>query len=155
MKLSKETRYGLGGLIVLANKPPGTVMLLNEIAEAEDLPRFFLAKTFQKLTQHGVLRSYRGAVRGYALAHPPKEIRLRQILEAIEGPDLLGRCIFWSEHCSDSKPCPLHHRWKGMSRPLTDALMKETLADLAKGATPRRKTAPRKTGRAARSRKRS
>lgn len=150
MKLSKETRYGLGGLIALAKKPPGTVMLLNDIAAAENLPRFFLAKTFQKLTQHGVLRSHRGAIRGYALAHPPREIKLRQILEAIEGPDLLGRCIFWSEYCSESDPCPLHYRWKSMSKPLKAALLRETLEDLAKGSASRRKAPARRAGRVVR-----
>ncbi len=87
------------------------------------------------------------------MARLPREIKLEQILEAIEGPDLLGRCIFWSEHCSDATPCPLHHRWKGMSKPLTEALLKETLEDLATGSAPRRRTAARRAGRVVRGRK--
>jgi len=147
MKLSKETKYGLEGLILLAKRPVGTVMLLNDIAVADDLPRFFLAKTFQKLTQHGVLRSFRGAVRGYALARPPKEIELQEILEAIEGPDVLTRCIFWSLHCSDASPCPLHHRWKDMSKRVTELLVGQTLEDLVRGGASQRRATSRATRR--------
>ena len=48
MKLSRESEYGIQGLIHLAQQPPGTVMQLATIAEAQGLPQSFLAKIFQK-----------------------------------------------------------------------------------------------------------
>ena len=85
----------------------------------------FLAKVFQKLTRHNLVRSHRGAIRGYALARPAETIRLREILEAIEGPDLFERCIFWSGRCGDQNPCRLHQRWAKI-RPQLEAVMEET-----------------------------
>lgn len=111
VKFSRESEYGLKGLLFLAKQPPGSILLLFEIAKASGLPQSFLAKIFQKLVHHGVLRSFRGAIRGYALGRPPKEISIREILEAIEGPDLFGRCIFWNNQCGNENPCPLHERW--------------------------------------------
>jgi Rrf2 family protein len=146
MKLSQEAKHGLSGLMVLAKKPPGTVMLLSDIAASQKLPRFLLAKTFQKLTQHGVLRSYRSKIRGYALARPPRDITLKQIVEAIEGPGVFGRCIFWSGSCSENNPCPLHEHWKGISARLMKGLMGVNLAEMVKSA-PRRRRASTRTAR--------
>lgn len=108
-------------------------MLLRDIAGAGRAPQSFLAKIFQKLARHGIVRSLRGAVRGYVLARPLKEIKLKEIVLAIEGPDLFERCIFWSDRCADSNPCPLHEQWKQIKQKSFGKLMDETtLADLMK-----------------------
>lgn len=117
MKLSRESEYGLEGLRVLARQPEGTVMLLQEIAAAGDLPARFLAKIFQKLARRGLLRSHRGVVRGYSLARPSASISAREILYAIEGDDLFERCAFWPSRCNGARPCILHHEWNSRLRP--------------------------------------
>lgn len=133
MKLARESAYGIEGLLTLATKPPGTPIPLRDIASARRVPQSFLAKIFQKLTRYGIVGSFRGAGRGYALARPPKEIKLKEILLAIEGPDIFERCIFWSDRCADSNPCPLHEEWKQIKERVFNKLMdKTTLADLMK-----------------------
>ena len=133
MKLGRQSAYAFDGLLVLATKPFGLVMLLRDIAEAGNVPENFLAKIFQKLTRSGVLVSSRGAVRGYALARKPREIKVKEILLATEGLDLFDRCIFWSDRCADADPCPLHFRWKKVRQRIIGELMERTtLADLAK-----------------------
>lgn len=155
MKLSQEAKHCVQALILLAKKPPGTVMLLEDIANADGLPRFLLAKTFQKLARHGVLQSFRGgAVRGYALARLPREITLQQILGAVEGPEIFKHCIFWSQACSEEDPCPLHHEWKQIGVGLREGLMQRTLEDVAKGVRHRRRAAKRTVRRVARARRR-
>ena len=131
MHLSRESEYGLKAMIYLAQQPPATILTLHQIAEARDLPVGFLAKTFQKLARHGLLQSYRGRQRGYCLARDPLDIPLRQLLEAIEGPDLTQRCIFWGRRCGDSNPCLLHDAWREIKPHLTDFLEGMTLAALA------------------------
>ncbi len=125
MKLSRESQYGLEALSLLAEVGPGRVMVLKDIAAARSLPTGFVATIFQKLARHNLVSSHRGAVRGYALARPPHEITLRQIVEAIEGPDLFERCIFWSGRCGDQDPCRLHERWATV-RPQVRAMMDAT-----------------------------
>lgn len=131
MKFGRESEYGLKGLLFLAREPAGRILPLLEIAKATDLPQSFLAKIFQKFVQHGVLKSYRGAIRGYALARPPKEIKAREVLEAIEGPDLFERCIFWNDRCGDVNPCALHDGWKQVKPQFVQYLGRTTLHDLA------------------------
>jgi Rrf2 family protein len=106
-------------------------MLLRDIADEGNVPENFLAKIFQKLAHGGIVTSSRGAVRGYALSRKPKAIKVREILMAVEGADLFERCIFWSDRCADSNPCPLHFRWKKVREQVIGALMERTtLADL-------------------------
>jgi Rrf2 family protein len=138
MKFSRESEYGLKGLLFLAQQPHGSILPLIEISQASGLPRSFLAKIFQKFVQHGLVRSQRGRQRGYALAKPSKEISLKEVLEAVEGPDLFERCIFWNDRCSNANPCPLHGGW-GMVKPHFIELMEQTtLDDLAQGRAWRR-----------------
>ncbi len=135
MKLGRESAYAIEGLLALATKPVGAPMLLSDIAARRGVPQSFLAKIFQKLTRNGIVLSSRGAIRGYALARRPKEIKVKEIVLAIEGPDLFDRCIFWSDRCADSDPCPMHFRWKRMKKRIIGELMERTtLADLAKQA---------------------
>jgi len=131
MKLSRESAYGIKGLLALAANPAGSVMLLSDIAATRGVSQSFLAKIFQKLSRHGIVRSFRGSIRGYTLAVLPKEITLKEILLAIEGPELFERCIFWSDRCAETNPCPLHDRWKQVRQQLIGGLLERTtLGDL-------------------------
>lgn len=129
MKLSKASDYGLQGLFVLGAQSSGSVLLLSEIAEKAGVPQYFLAKIFLRLTQQGVLKSFRGRQRGYTLAKPTTEINLREVFEAIEGPDLFKRCIFWSDRCVEDNPCPLHEQWEEISHRLIKDVMERTKLD--------------------------
>lgn len=141
MRLSRESEYGVEGMRVLARRPAGTVMLLEEIARAGKLPVHFLAKIFQKLARQSLVRSHRGAVRGYSLRRLPDGITMREIVEAIEGPGLFDRCDFWPSRCDSENPCPIHRQWGLLLRPaLKEILEGITLAQIAEHA--RARTAP-------------
>lgn len=133
MKFGRESEYGLKGLLFLAQQPSERILPLFEIAKASRLPQSFLAKIFQKFVQHRLVKSFRGAVRGYALARPPREISIRELLEAIEGPGLFDRCIFWNDQCGDTDPCPLHDGWKKVKPQFLEFLKQTTLEDLSQG----------------------
>jgi Rrf2 family transcriptional regulator, iron-sulfur cluster assembly transcription factor len=142
LKLGRESEYAIDGLLVLAKKPLGTVMLLRDVAEAAGVSQNFLAKIFQKLGRSGIVTSSRGAVRGYALSRRPRAIKVREIFLAVEGSDLFDRCIFWSDRCADSNPCPMHFRWKKVRERVIGELMERTtLADLFKDAVQMTKSA--------------
>jgi len=133
MKLGRESLYAVEGLLALGKKPFGVTMLLRDIALSGKVPETFLAKIFQKLARAGVLQSSRGAIRGYALARRPKDIKVKDIFLAIEGPDLFDRCVFWSDRCAESDPCPMHSRWKRVRQKVMEMMEQTTLADLARG----------------------
>jgi Rrf2 family transcriptional regulator, iron-sulfur cluster assembly transcription factor len=132
MKLSKESRYAIEGLMVLAKKRFGMPIQLRDIAAAAGVPPSFLAKIFQKLNRANILTSSRGATRGYALAHHPKAIKMADVFTAVEGGDVFERCIFWSDRCADRSPCPMHFEWKRMRQAIVGLMQKTTLGDLGR-----------------------
>jgi Rrf2 family protein len=110
MRLSRELRYAVRALVVLAEAPDGYVAA-ETIATRAGLPAAYLRKVLRRLVVAGVLSSRRG--RGFSLARRASAIRLREVMRAIEGERPFDRrCIFWREQCSESDPCELHFLWK-------------------------------------------
>ncbi len=133
MKLSRESQYALLGLAYLARQPPGAMLQAAQVAEGAGLPGTFLAKIFRKLTRHGILRSFRGRERGYVLARAPRDISVREIVEAVDGPDVFQRCVFWADACSDEHPCLLHEAWRTVRPVMADLMGRMSLEEVAEG----------------------
>lgn len=108
MRLTKGFDYGARGTIYLAKQPTNSVVLVGEIARQENLPESYLAKIFQDLSKKGIVRSHRGAKGGFSLAKPAQDITLLEIMEAIEGPLALSRCLTPNEGCDRIASCALY-----------------------------------------------
>ncbi|MEW6455464.1 MAG: Rrf2 family transcriptional regulator [Acidobacteriota bacterium] len=133
MKLSKETEYGIRGLIFLANYQNEGLVQVKKIAQEEGLPQPLLARTFHQLARAEIVTSFKGRKKGFSLSKPPEEIFLTDIITAIEGPDIFNRCIFWSENCyGPENPCPLHFTWSRIKESFVTFFQRITLADLVK-----------------------
>lgn len=131
MRLIRESRYAIEALVVLAAEPADTVMEARDIADAAHLPGPFLSKILRLLALGGVVRSRRG--QGYALARPPEEIALADVLRAVEGDDVIWEtCIFWREECDAERPCPLHFRWTELKPGIQEAMGSVNLADIVR-----------------------
>jgi len=131
VRLTKGADYGARGVIYLAKLPPSAVVLVGEIAQAEGLPESYLAKIFQDLSKQGLIHSHRGAKGGFSLARPPAEITLREVIEAIEGPVALCRCLSPWEGCERQSDCALFPVMARVQEELLEALSRTTLQDLA------------------------
>jgi Rrf2 family transcriptional regulator, iron-sulfur cluster assembly transcription factor len=131
VRFTKGADYGARGMVYLAKLPPSAVALIGDIAEEEDLPTSYLAKIFQELAKEGIVRSFRGAKGGFALARPAHEISLRQVIEAIEGPIALCRCLAPWEGCDKSESCPLHPVLAHAQKQMLAVLDNITLQELA------------------------
>ncbi len=136
MKLTRGADYGLLGILYLARQPRERVVLISEVAEAQQVPESYLAKIFQDLAKAGLVRSHRGARGGFTLARAPEQITLRQIIEAIEGPIALNRCLDPREGCVCSLACPAHAALADVQRVLTSALEAVTLHSLVEQQVP-------------------
>lgn len=136
MNFSRESEYALRGMVALAGiaGEPQPALTLQEIAAKQNLPPGFLSKIFQKLVRHALLESHRGILRGYTLARPASEITLRQILEAIEGPDLFERCLFSHRRCGVEGRCVVHPYWGRVRGEVARLFEQVSLRDLAASA---------------------
>lgn len=111
--LSKACVYGLRALIYMALKKDATPFVsIGEIAEELDISFHFLTKTFQSLTEKGILKSYRGPSGGVAFARPPEDIFLIDVVKIIEGEGFFDSCLLGLPGCGEAVPCPVHDYWK-------------------------------------------
>ena len=134
MNLSRESEYAVRGMVALAGGADQGALTLQKIAAQDNLPPGFLSKIFQKLVRHGLIESHRGVRRGYTLARSAPEITLRQILEAIEGPDLFDRCIFSHRHCGQGGCCIVHPYWGRVRGDVAKLFEQVSLRELAASA---------------------
>lgn len=129
MRLSRESRYALEALSVLAARPLGEYVEARTIASEADLPAAFLSKIMRLLARADVVSSARG--RGYRLDRTPETVTLGEILRAVEGTEVIwDTCIFWREECDAENPCPLHFQWAEVKPALREAMDAVTLADI-------------------------
>lgn len=131
MIFTNATEYAIRGLAELAGRTTGGNMLLDQLVTGTDLPRDFMAKIFQKLVRGQILISAKGRGGGFALARPGHQITLMQVIEAMEGPQLLDRCVVGLDRCNDAMPCPQHDLYKPIRQRLKDYLNTTSVADLA------------------------
>ena len=93
MQVTRAGEYAIIGLLYLAKQPEGRTVMIDEISEAEKVPKSFLAKIFQLLAKTGFVDSHRGAHGGFSLARPAADINLLQILNCVEGEFALQKCV--------------------------------------------------------------
>ena len=129
--LSKASVYGLRALMYLASEKDRTgYMSIGEISEKLDISFHFLTKTFQKLTQHDILESYRGPNGGIALKKPADEIFLTDIIHILEGKDFFDKCLLGLPGCGNWAPCPVHDFWKDAKKAMKSEFDITSLAEL-------------------------
>jgi Rrf2 family protein len=107
---------------------------LAEIAVAEDLPRAYLEQLVMSLRDAGLVVSTRGAHGGYELSRPPDQIRMSEVLRALEGPIAPMICASddpdHSSICGRSAQCTVNVMWLRVRDAIAGALEGMTLADL-------------------------
>ncbi|HEV8606662.1 MAG TPA: Rrf2 family transcriptional regulator [Tepidisphaeraceae bacterium] len=131
MIFSSPTEYAIRGLSEMAIRGDDQRVMLDELVDGTGLPRDFMAKIFQRLVHGGLLRSAKGRGGGFSLARPAHQITIMQIIEVIDGPQTMDRCVVGLEKCNDHMPCPQHDLYKPIRQRLKDYLNTTTLADLA------------------------
>ena len=113
--------------------------MVKSIAEQEDIPAHFLAKILQTLARKGLLRSSKGPTGGFALKVDASEIRLLDIVEALDGLSSYQQCASGLAECTDEMPCSMHDSWINLRSRIMDYLGRNTIADLAKALEQKKK----------------
>ncbi|MBW2359872.1 MAG: Rrf2 family transcriptional regulator, partial [Deltaproteobacteria bacterium] len=86
MKLSRQVQYAVCGVFDLAYNGQGEPLQVRVISERQAIPGRYLEQIFRRLRRAELVTSKRGPGGGYMLARPAREITLRDVVEAVEGP---------------------------------------------------------------------
>ena len=121
MRISLETDYAVRIVDCLANQNSRTSAA--KIAEKTRVTEKFCLKILRKLVSQGIVRSYKGVNGGYELNKLPEEITLKQVIETIEGPIVLSRCLqndFNCEHKDGNCTCYFHKVFYEVSKEMAE-----------------------------------
>jgi Rrf2 family protein len=140
MIYSRSAEYAIRAFVNLAQVPEGKYAMVKNIAEQEEIPTHFLAKILQQLARKGLLRSSKGPTGGFALRIDAAEIRLLDIVEALDGLSPYQQCASGLAECSDEMPCSMHDGWIALRSRIMDYLGRNTIADLVKALDQKKKT---------------
>lgn len=149
MIYSRSTEYAIRALVPLAQVPDGRYTMVKTIAEQERIPTHFLAKILQQLARKGLLRSSKGPQGGFILNVPPDEIRLLDIVEALDGLQPFQLAADGVENIPDGLYCAMHVEWADLQQEILDYLKDNTVADLVKALDLKRKAIARRARRKA------
>lgn len=138
-----KAEYGVRLLVDLGKAKGGDPVALKAIAEREGLPLAYLERIVALLRKAGIVESTRGARGGYLLARDPAEIRMDQVVEALDGPIAPMSCFIDDGPgerekvvCShlpfdeSGNPCGTKLLWTRVHGGVVRALQQTTLADL-------------------------
>ncbi len=114
-----------------AQKPIG----VQEIADAQAIPKKFLDAILLELRNAGLLQSRKGKGGGYGLARPAEDIPVGAILRALDGPLALVPCASRTSYqpctdCPDVQTCRIRRTMIEVREAMSDVLDEKTLSDL-------------------------
>jgi Rrf2 family protein len=133
--LSKKAKYGLKGMVILAQRYGQGPILISDVAAPDKMPRKFLELILLELKNHGLLQSKKGKGGGYFLAKPPQMITVGQVVRIIDGPIAPLPCVSRTaymrcEECADERTCAIRMVMKDVREATAKILDSVTLADM-------------------------
>lgn len=125
---SKACELGLQAVLFLSTKEK-RIYNAEEVSKNLKIPKEFVSKVLQILTSSGVVGSKKGKNGGFFLAKEPRDIKLIDIVVAIDGMAVFETCILGFPGCSHETPCPVHYQWGKLRDEAFKMLSEESLED--------------------------
>lgn len=130
MKLSTKGRYAVMAMADLGKAGTDKPVALADVAERQEISLSYLEQLFGKLRRAGLVKSVRGPGGGYLLSRVAEEIRISDVIQAVDEPISATRCS-QAEGChSDKARCMTHDLWQALTYQIHLYLSSVTLADV-------------------------
>ncbi len=127
---SKKCELALQAILFLSTGEKDKCFSAIDISQAIDIPKEFTSKILQNLTSSGLITSRKGKNGGFCLAKQPKEIRLIDVVEAVDGLDVFHNCVLGFPGCNMDSPCPLHSKWGALREETLKMLSEQNLEEM-------------------------
>jgi Rrf2 family iron-sulfur cluster assembly transcriptional regulator len=132
MIYSRSAAYAIRASLHLGLLEDGKCAMAREIAAQEEIPAHFLAKLLQILARKGLLKSQKGPTGGFCLRMGAKDVRLIDIVDAVDGLNHYDKCIVGFPQCNDKMGCPMHNSWVALHSRIMDYLKRNTIGSLVR-----------------------
>jgi Rrf2 family transcriptional regulator, iron-sulfur cluster assembly transcription factor len=133
VRLSTKGRYAVMAMADLAGHEGATrPVSLAEIAKRQEISLSYLEQLFAKLRKGGLVKSVRGPGGGYRLSRPATDVRIADIILAVDEPMTATRCEAGSpKGCTGTTTrCVTHDLWEELGRQIHVFLSSVSLADV-------------------------
>ena len=132
MKLTSKGRYAVMAMADLANIKDKKPINLTEISLRQGISISFLEQIFLKLKKNNLVKSSRGPAGGYSLTKSPEEIKLSNIIEAVDEKVKTMGCKKESKKGCTGKSvkCITHNLWDDLETHINNFFEKNTLKDI-------------------------
>jgi Rrf2 family protein len=131
MKVSTKGDYGVRALVELAHHYGQGPMQSAEIAARQEVPEPYLDQLLTNLRRAGFIRSVRGPQGGHTLIRDPREMRLSEVMQVLEGSLAPMACVDDPGACTRTGGCVQREVWTRVRDATLDILESVTIADLA------------------------
>lgn len=131
MRITQESDYALRIVTALAAREG--VADAKSLSEETSVSLRFALKILHKLVTGGIVRSFKGVNGGYSLALPASEITMKDVIELIDGPISICRCLTEDEVCTqsaDKRECLFHRIFSGVSASVAVKLGRIRISDI-------------------------
>ena len=132
MKLSTKGRYAIRAMLDLALQSGTEPVMIKDISKRQEVSDLYLEQLFNRLKTAGLVRSIRGPKGGFMLTKPPSQIRLADIVQAMEGSTAPVECVDNATFCSRADSCVTRKVWAEIKKAMDEVLESTTLQDLVK-----------------------
>jgi FeS assembly SUF system regulator len=130
IRLTKITDYGIILLCDMATHGQAMPHNARDLAGSTRLPLPMVSKILKALARGKILESHRGTKGGFRLIRPADQIRISEIIQALEGPIAITECLSDQPRCGVGTHCPLRISWNRINEAIHGALDGITLADM-------------------------
>ena len=127
----RNTDYAVRLMVHLAREYGEGPVSTRVAAKEEGVSYPLACKLMQKLHGSKLIDSCMGPKGGFSLGRAPAEITLLEVVEAIQGPISLNRCLLSSDACNRQTDCVVRAKLAGVQENIRSSLAGITFADLA------------------------
>lgn len=128
-RLNKLADYALVVMEYVAGQPDHGLHTARSIADATHIPTPTVNKILRRLSERGLLTSYRGIKGGYTLPRPASGISLAEVIEAIEGPMGFTECVTVPGRCELEGRCRVQANFRVIGSVIRQTLGSISLSD--------------------------
>jgi Rrf2 family protein len=107
-----------------------------ELAEVADTSTDFMHKVMRSLRDAGIVTAKRGPNGGFRFEREPEDVRLLEVVSAIQGEFRVNRCVIGLGVCPRSGECPLRPTWLRIQDELEAGLEAQTIGEIAESICP-------------------
>jgi len=132
MQITQTADYAVRTVVYLALHGNGGPVAASVIAKEMMIPGDYISKVIQALARAGLVESVAGRNGGAQLARTPAELSMLGIVEAVDGPVALTRCVIRPGACPRDTYCVVHDFWQSAQDGLVGLLSKTTIADICR-----------------------